>query len=62
VQRNAMKTWQAKHAGEASADFKTQLAADPDVAIHLSRKELDILCNLDFHFKQVKAKFKKLGL
>ena len=48
--------------GEASADFKTQLAADPDVAIHLSRKELDILCNLDFHFKQVKAKFKKLGL
>jgi adenylosuccinate lyase len=62
VQRNAMKTWQAKHAGEANADFKVQLAADPDVAKHLSVKELDQLCTLDFHLKQVKAKFKKLGL
>ena len=62
VQRNAMKTWQAKHAGEANADFKTQLAADPDVAKHLSVKELDQLCTLDFHLKQVKVKFKKLGL
>src|SRR4051794_1130505 len=62
VQRNAMKTWQAKHAGDANADFKTQLLSDPDVAKHLSRAELDRLCNLDFHFKQVKARFKKLGL
>src|SRR5438128_9985337 len=62
VQRNAMKTWQAKHAGDAQADFKTQLLSDPDVAKHLSRAELDRLCNLDFHFKQVKVRFKKLGL
>ncbi len=62
VQRNAMKTWQAKHAGAADADFKAQLLADPDVARHLSRAELDRICNLDFHFKQVKARFKKLGL
>ncbi|MDB6121315.1 MAG: purB [Pedosphaera sp.] len=62
VQRNAMKTWQAKHAGSAGADFKTQLLSDPDVAKHLSRVELDKLCNLDFHFKQIKARFKKLGL
>lgn len=62
VQRNAMKTWQAKHAGDATADFKTQLAADPDVAKYLSKNELDKLCNLDFHLKQVKAKFKKLGI
>jgi adenylosuccinate lyase len=62
VQRNAMKTWQAKHAGEAGADFKTQLLADPDVARHLSREELDRLCNLDFHFREVNARFKKLGL
>ncbi len=62
VQRNAMNTWQAKHAGDEKADFKTQLLNDPDVAKHLSRAELDGLCNLDFHFKQVKARFKKLGL
>jgi len=62
VQRNAMKTWQAKHAGAADADFKSQLLSDPAVAAHLSKSELERLCNLDFHFKQVKAKFKKLGL
>jgi adenylosuccinate lyase len=62
VQRNAMKTWQAKHAGESEADFKTQLLSDPDVAKHLSRTELEKLCSLDFHYKQVKARFKKLGL
>jgi adenylosuccinate lyase len=62
VQRNAMKTWQAKHAGDANADFKAQLLADPDLAKHLSRAELDKLCNLDFHFKQIDARFKKVGL
>jgi adenylosuccinate lyase len=62
VQRNAMKTWEAKHHGRADADFKTQLLADPEVAKYLSRGELDRLCSLDFHYKQVKARFKKLGL
>ena len=62
VQRNAMKTWQAKHAGAAGADFKTQLLSDPEVAGHLSPAELDRLCRLDFHFKQINARFKKLGL
>jgi adenylosuccinate lyase len=62
VQRNAMKTWQAKHAGTADADFKSTLLSDPDVAQHLTRKELDELCSLDFHFKEVKQRFKKLGL
>jgi adenylosuccinate lyase len=62
VQRNAMRTWQAKHAGDDQADFKTQLLNDPDVAKHLTRAELDRLCNLDFHFRHVKARFKKLGL
>jgi adenylosuccinate lyase len=62
VQRNAMKTWEAKHAGTAEADFKTQLLADPEVARHLTRAELEKLCSLDFHYKQVKARFKKLGL
>jgi adenylosuccinate lyase len=62
VQRNAMKTWQAKHAGDAQANFKTQLLADPEVAKHLSAAELDRLCNLDFHFKEIKKRFKSLGL
>jgi adenylosuccinate lyase len=62
VQRNAMQTWQAKHAGDSRADFKTQLLSDPDVAKHLSRAELEKLCSLEFHYKQVKARFKKLGL
>jgi adenylosuccinate lyase len=62
VQRNAMKTWQAKHTGDIDANFKTQLMSDPEVAKLLTRAELDKLCNLDFHFKQIKQRFKSLGL
>jgi len=62
VQRNAMKTWQAKHAGAMDADFKSMLLSDPDVAKVITRAELDQLCSLDFHFKEVKQRFKKLGL
>ena len=62
VQRNAMKTWEAKHAGTKDADFKTQLLNDPDVAKYLSRAELDELCKLDFHFKDIESRFRKLGL
>jgi len=62
VQRNAMKTWQAKHAGDNNADFKAQLLQNPDVAKLLSRGDLDKLCNLDFHLKEIKGRFKKLGL
>src|ERR1035438_9054655 len=32
VQRNAMGTWQAKHAGREDADFLSQLQSDPEVA------------------------------
>jgi adenylosuccinate lyase len=62
VQRNAMQTWQAKHAGLADADFLKQLQSDPEVARHFAKGELEKLCSLDFHFKQVNARFKKLGL
>src|SRR5205807_1321878 len=34
VQRNAMKTWEAKHAGGNGADFLSQLQSDPEVAKH----------------------------
>src|SRR6478735_8685305 len=52
VQRNAMSTWQSKHAGKTDADFKDQLLADPEVAKLLTRDELEELCSLDFHYKQ----------
>jgi adenylosuccinate lyase len=62
VQRNAMKTWEVKHAGRDDADFVDQLKQDPEVARHFRNGELEELCSLDFHFKQVKQRFKKLGL
>jgi adenylosuccinate lyase len=62
VQRNAMKTWETKHQGRDNADFLEQLMADPEVARHFSKSELEQLCSLDFHFKEVEAKFKRVGL
>ena len=62
VQRNAMKTWEVKHAGRDDADFVEQLKSDPAVAKHFKTGELEKLCSLDFHFKEVKNRFKKLGL
>ncbi len=62
VQRSAMRTWQAKHAGRDDADFLTQLKSDPEVATCFKKGELEALCSLDFHFKEVKSRFKKLGL
>ena len=62
VQRNAMETWAVKHAGRDDADFVEQLKRDPEVAKHFKPGELEKLCSLDFHFKQVKNRFKKLGL
>ena len=62
VQRNAMLTWQAKHAGREDADFLVQLKSDPEVAKCFKKRELEALCSLDFHFKEVKNRFRKLGL
>ena len=62
VQRNAMKTWEVKHAGRDDADFLEQLKADTDVAKHFTPGELEKLCSLDFHFKEVKNRFKAVGL
>ncbi len=62
VQRNAMKTWEAKHAGAPDADFLQQLQADPEVAKDFQKGELAKLCSLEFHFKEVKNHFRKLGL
>src|SRR2546430_295842 len=62
VQRNAMQTWATKHAGRDDADFVEQLKTDPEVAKHFKNGELEKLCSLDFHFKEVKNRFKRLGL
>ncbi len=62
VQRNAMKTWEVKHAGRDDADFLEVLKADPDVARHFVEGELESLCSLDFHLKEVRARFQRLGL
>jgi adenylosuccinate lyase len=62
VQRNAMQTWAVKHAGRNDADFLEQLKKDPEVARHFQPGELEQLCSLDFHLKEVQNRFKKLGL
>jgi len=62
VQDAAMKTWEVKHAGRDDADFVEQLKSDPAVAKHFKKGELEKLCSLDFHLKEVKNRFKKLGL
>ncbi len=62
VQRNAMKTWETKHQGRDDADFLEQLLTDDEVTKNISESELRKLCSLDFHFKHVKSRFKKLGL
>ncbi|MDE3066081.1 MAG: adenylosuccinate lyase [Verrucomicrobiota bacterium] len=62
VQDAAMKTWEVKHAGRDDADFVEQLKADPAVARHFKPGELEKLCSLDFHFKKVKNRFRRLGL
>jgi adenylosuccinate lyase len=62
VQRNAMQTWAVKHAGRDDADFLKQLQQDPEVARHFKAGELEKLCSLDFHLKEVNRRFKQLGL
>ena len=62
VQDAAMKTWEVKHAGRDDANFVEVLKADPAVAKHFKPGELEKLCSLEFHFKEVKSRFKKLGL
>ncbi|MFT4689736.1 MAG: adenylosuccinate lyase [Verrucomicrobiia bacterium] len=62
VQRNAMQTWEVKHAGRDDADFLEQLLSDRDVAKHFKPGELEGLCSVDFHLKEVDNRFRQLGL
>jgi adenylosuccinate lyase len=54
VQRNAMKAWRGE------GDFLALLKADADVSKHLSEKELAANFDLDFHFAQVDAIFRRV--
>lgn len=56
VQRAAMATWQ----GDVS--LQENLAAEPDVAAHLTRADIDRLCSLEIHFAHVDDTFRRLGL
>ncbi len=62
VQRNAMKTWEARHAGQNDADFLAQLRGDREVSRHFIKGELEKLCSLDVHLQHVKTRFEKVGL
>ena len=62
VQRNAMKTWEVKHAGRDDADFLEVLRSDAEVAAHFAPGELEKLCSIEFHLKEVENRFQKLGL
>jgi adenylosuccinate lyase len=62
VQDAAMKTWEVKHAGRDDANFVEELKRSPEVANHFEKGELEALCSLDFHFKEVNNRFKQLGL
>jgi len=60
---NAMQTWTAKHAGHDIAPISSNsfCATVPWPGI-LRREELQKLCSLNFHFKEVKNRLKNLGL
>ena len=62
VQRQAAGTWADKHAGRDDADFVQQLKGDPEITRYLTPRELDRLCSLTFHFRQVNYRFRLLGL
>ena len=48
--------------GAAGKLWLRNLEPDPAVAKHFKPGELEKLCSLEFHFKEVKNRFKKLGL
>jgi adenylosuccinate lyase len=56
VQRAAMKTWQ----GEQS--FAENAKQESEITALLSAEEIDRLCSLEIHFRQVDETFRALGL
>ena len=62
VQQNAMETWKAKNAGDPSVDFKKQLLSDPEVTARIDKETLEELCDLRFHLRHVRERFRKAGI
>ncbi len=54
VQHNAMQVW------EANADFKSLLAADPQIQPYLSAQELAALFDLAYHTRNIDAIFARV--
>ena len=54
VQRSAMKVWQG------NGDLQMLLAADAQVAKHLSRKQLAACFDLGYHLKNVDVLFRRV--
>lgn len=54
AQRNAMKAW------DEGADFRTLVAADPDIKQHLSVEEIDGVFSLATYLRNVDAVFKRV--
>ena len=56
MQRCAMKTW------KESSPFKDNLLEDNEVKKYFSKKELDVIFNLDYYLRNVDKIFRKVGL
>lgn len=54
VQRNAMKVW------EHGKDFQTELHADAEVTRFLSKEEIKLLFNMDYHTKHIDTIFQRI--
>ena len=42
--------------------FSPKSTQDPEVAQYISREELEKICNVDFHFRNVDMRFKMCGI
>jgi adenylosuccinate lyase len=65
VQRNAMKTWETVRSSKTyptGDEFKHTLLADPEVAKHLTKKEIEELFDIQRHVRDVDRTFKLVGL
>lgn len=56
VQRAAMKTW------KEGGNFADNLAEEPTVAKHLSKKDIVKACAPDRHFRHIEDKFRAVGI
>jgi adenylosuccinate lyase len=60
VQRNAMKTWEAKKLGEQGRDFLAELKSDKDVTAKLTAKQLEAMFDDAYHLKHVDTIFARV--